>query len=163
MSSHPFRKALLALLAPVAVGLACSDSNEPEPQNQPPPAASLAGDWTFDVTITHETGDCEGDLEPPWQSTVVITLAGNQVTAMSDWNSNPGTGPHEFGGTLTDDDLVLDGSYPEGAGTTLALFQLTVAADRNSMTGTETWSWFGDDALCHDSQSSVVATRIPTD
>jgi len=163
MSSNHLGRAALLILVPAILGLACGDSTEPEPENQQPPTSTLTGSWTFEVTITNETGDCAGNNEPPWEATVQITQTGNQVTATSDWNSDPGTGPHEFGGTLTDDNLVLDGSYPEGAGTTLALYQLSVAADRNSMNGTETWSWFGEDALCHDSGSTVQATRIPPD
>ena len=61
---------------------------------------------------------------------------------------------------LAGNQLVIDGSYPEGTGTTLALYQLTVAADGQTMSGTETWTWTSATELCHDSQSSVVANRV---
>lgn len=158
MLSVYFRRALLISVIPAVLVLACSDSDDNP--NQPPPSVNVTGTWTFDVTITHETGDCVGDNEPPWQATIDITQVGDAVTATGDWHSNPGTGPHEFGGTVSGNQLVLDGSYPEGTGTTLALYQLTVSADQNRMTGTETWTWTSATELCHDSQSTVVATRV---
>ena len=161
MFTRPFRWASLPILTLAALALACSSSSDPGDSD--PPAFNLTGSWTFNVTITHETGDCEGNNEPPWQATIDITQVDDAVTATGDWHSNPGTGSHDFGGTLSGNQLVIDGSYPEGTGTTLALYQLTVAADGQTMSGTETWTWTSATELCHDSQSTVEATRVAPD
>jgi hypothetical protein len=149
------------ILALALFALGCGDDDDPvSPQ---PPSANLTGTWQFVVDITVETGICTGNNEPTWQATVDIVQAENDVTATSDWNSVPGTGPHEFGGTLSGNQLVLDGSYPEGTGTTLALYELTVSENGNSMSGTETWTYVGDEGTCSDSMSEITATRIAPD
>jgi hypothetical protein len=112
------------------------------------------------VTIITETGACAGNNEPPWNAEAEITVVGNAVTVMSDWNSNPDTGPHAFTGTLAGTQLSLDGSYPEGPGTTTAHFQLVVQPGNNRMEGTETWTWVGTTGSCVDSGSLVVVNRV---
>jgi hypothetical protein len=157
----PFlRRLSVPLLGLAVITLGCGDDDPVEPN---PPSTNLTGTWTFTVDITLETGICAGNNEPTWEATVEIAQNGNAVTATSNWNSLPGSGPHEFGGTLSGNQLVIDGSYPEGAGTTLALYQLTVSQDGNSMTGTETWTYFDDGGTCSDSMSEVTATRNPPD
>lgn len=155
------RRVAMPILALAAISAACGDDDPPA--GPATPSTSLTGTWIFTVDITVETGICEGNNEPTWQATLEFTQTGNDVTATGDWHSIPGSGPHEFGGTLSGNQLVLDGSYPEGTGTTLALYQLTVAPDGNSMTGTETWTYFGDEGTCDDSMSNVQATRVAPD
>jgi len=125
-----------------------------------PASPELDGDWNFGVTIVNETGACAGNNEPPWNADAVITVAGNVVTISSDWNSNPDTGPHEFVGTIDGRHVTVAGSYPEGAGTTTATFDLTVQAGNNRMEGTETWTYDGAIGMCIDSGSLVVVNRI---
>lgn len=146
----------LPILAVAFISLGCADD---EPFTGPT-SSDLEGTWNFGVTITHETGDCEGNNEPPWNAEVEITQVGDAVTVTGDWHSDPGTGTHTFAGTLSGNQLVLDGSYPEAGGTLLALYELTVNADFNRMEGTETWTWTSATELCHDSQSVVVANRV---
>jgi len=155
------RRMSMPILALAAISAACGDDDPPAGPTTP--STSLTGTWIFTVDITVETGVCEGDNEPTWEATLEFTQTDNAVTAVGDWNSNPGSGPHTFGGTISGSQLVLDGSYPDGTGTTLALYQLVVAQDGNSMTGTETWTWIGDEGTCHDSQSTVVANRLGPD
>ena len=155
---RPFKFTVLTL---ALFTFGCGDDDDPV--SPEPPSANLKGTWQFVVDITLETGICAGNNEPTWQATVDVVQNGNAVTATSDWNSVPGTGPHEFGGTISGNQVVLDGAYPEGTGTTLALYQLTVSADGNSMSGTETWTYVGDEGTCSDSMSDITATRNPPD
>lgn len=155
------RRLAIPLLGLTLITLGCGDDDDPVAPD--PPSTDLTGTWQFEVDITVETGICAGNNEPTWVATVQLDQNGNAVTATSDWNSIPGSGVHEFGGTLSGNRLVMDGSYPEGTGTTLALYQLTVSEDGNSMTGTETWTYIGDEGTCSDSMSEVTATRNPPD
>ena len=122
----------IPLVGLTLITLGCGDDDDPVAPD--PPSTDLTGTWQFEVDITVETGICAGNNEPTWVATGQMVQNGNAVTATSDWNSLPGSGVHEFGGTLSGNQLVMDGSYPEGTGTTLALYQLTVAPDGNSMT-----------------------------
>jgi hypothetical protein len=156
MRLHFCGRVSLPILAIAFISLGCADD---EPFTGPT-ASDLVGTWNFGVTITHETGDCVGDNEPPWNAEVVITRVGDAVTVTGDWHSNVGSGPHSFVGTLTGMHLEIVGAYPEGDGTTSATYELTVAADWNRMTGTETWTWTNGVLSCVDSQSLVVANRV---
>ena len=154
------RRLTVPMLGLAVITLGCGDDDPVEPD---PPSANLTGTWTFTVDITVETGACAGNNEPTWVASVEIVQNENEVSATSEWNSLPGSGLHEFGGTLSGNQLVIDGSYPEGTGTTLALYQLTVSPDGDSMSGTETWTYLGDEGTCSDSMSEVTATRNPPD
>ncbi len=152
--------AVLGLLAFAA----CGDDDDPGgPDGGDPPIADLTGTWNLEVTIVLETGDCAGANEPPWSAVISIDQDANgNVTASGDWHANPGTGPHVFTGTIAGDEVTWIGSYPEGIGTLGAEYTLTVAADGNSMTGVELWTWTedGGEGICPLSQSTVEATRI---
>ena len=158
MHRHFCGRVSLSILALALVSLGCAD-DEPFVG---PESDTLTGTWNFGVTIVLETGDCAGNNEPPWNAELEVTQTGNAVTVTGDWHSDPGTGPHTLGGTFDPDtrELVLDGNYPEGGGTLLALYVLNVDADFNRMTGTETWTWTSATELCHDSRSNVVANRV---
>ena len=158
MSTGYLRWAALPVLTlAVITSLSCAEDTPYEG----PASVDIAGTWDFGVTIVNETGVCAGNNEPPWNAEAEITVVGNAVTVMSDWNSEPGTGPHAFTGTLAGTQVSLDGSYPEGQGTTTAHFQLTVQSGNNRMEGTETLTWNGG-AIgdCVYSGSLVVVNRV---
>lgn len=157
MSTGYLRWAALPVLTlAVIASLSCAE----ETPYEGPASGSIVGDWLFNVDISLETGVCDGNNEPDWHAEAVITVAGDAVTVMSDWNSNADTGPHAFTGTLTGNRLSLDGSYPEGPGMTTAHFDLIVEPDYNRMAGTETWTWTGDSGSCVDSRSNVSVNRV---
>lgn len=157
MATRHFRWAALPILTLALITFpGCAEDTPYEG----PASVDIVGTWNFGVTIINETGVCAGSNEPPWNAEAEITVSGNDVTVMSNWNSDDGTGPHAFSGTLEGAQLSLDGSYPEGGGTTTAHFQLTVQSGNNRMEGTETWTWNGAVGSCVDSGSLVVVNRV---
>ncbi len=152
------RRPLHLGIAALVLLAACNSSSGPDDNGDPTPP-DLTGTWTITVNIVQETGICAGNNEPPWEAEVTIDMAGNQVTAVSDWHSDPLTGPHTFTGTIQGSVVTWSGSYPEGGGILTATYSLDVINNGNGMTGQETWTWTGQAGSCVNSRSTVIATR----
>jgi hypothetical protein len=135
------------------VGATACNSNSVSPGDD-----ELSGSWTFVIDVTTATGVCAGEeLAPVDVSIATIAHSGASVSITGPWGSTSGS--ETLNGNLTGDVVSVGGSYAEDGGTTTATHTLTVSSDRNSMSGTEAWSWIGPGGSCPGSAPTVTATR----
>ena len=120
-----FSIALGVAVASVAL-LACGD-DEPTGNGS---GLNVAGTWT--ITETADGTDC-GDGISTFTYTIGVAQSGSNITVTADGLT--------FSGTLSGNQLVWSGSYPEDGGTTTANVTMTIASDGNSLSGSSTWSW----------------------
>ena len=121
----------------------------PEPPDEDPVIASIAGEWDFLVTVTRF---CV--TEPPWTARVKITQDESVLTL------DGLGGPNVWDGTFDGSTASFGGDRPEDGGITSATWTLTLSPDGQVLEGIELWSWNGPGGPCLNGEAVVTATRV---
>ncbi len=119
---------LLVMLA--LLGAACGGGGTTG--GSTPPIGDLSGTWQVTGTESSPTQACDG---------ASINMVATIVQSGSNLTSN-GSDGSVLSGTISGNTVSMSGTYPEGGGTTVvSSATVTVAADCNSFSGSDVWSW----------------------
>ena len=144
--------------------LGCGDDNPVDPDNIIPAENPVdpEGVWTFSITVTDATQDCDGEEGQSSAHPITITITGGTAPILNVSASGfLGVPGNVLSGTFNEDAnrLAISGSYAEDGGTTTPSHDLVAITD-DRMVGTETWGWTDGLNTCPGSTSSVNATRV---
>jgi hypothetical protein len=129
---------LLSLILVLALSVAFVACGGEEGCAEP---VDVEGDWQMTSTVVSD--NCDGRENQAFLMT--ITQDANALTAE--------TPELTFNGTICGNQIQMKGSFPEDGGTVTVNAALTVSADGESMSGSDTWTWTDGSERCSGSDS----------